>query len=116
VSELQKILNSEAALAKSKTKFAEMQHLKKKLQQRRQDGRLLYDSWRSTKDWKQWRNQQLDKQNWQCASCGSQMSFGKITYLANGDFILEPQHPAVEHTLPKSLFPLRSFYTLPVPH
>ncbi len=33
------------------------------------------------------------------------MGFGPKTYLPNGDFTLEPQHPTVEHVLPKSLFP-----------
>ncbi|MCY7277147.1 MAG: HNH endonuclease [Phormidesmis sp. CAN_BIN44] len=49
--------------------------------------------------------QQLEQQNWKCTYCGKRMGFGERTYLANGDFSLEPHHPTVDHILPKSLFP-----------
>ena len=105
MSELPKILGSEATLAQVEAKFAQTKRAKEKLKQQRNDGKLLYNNWRGSKDWQQWRMQQLERQNWECACCGNQMKFGKITYLANGKFILEPQHPTVEHTLPKAFFP-----------
>lgn len=48
---------------------------------------------------------QLELQKWQCAYYRKLMKLGKITYLSNGGFILEPDHPTVEHILPKSFFP-----------
>lgn len=105
MSELPHILNLEAAIAETEAKFAQVKQLKAKLKQRRSDGKLLYNNWQGSSDWHQWRMQQLDRQDWKCACCTQQMSFGEKTYLANGDFTLEPQHPTVDHVLPKSLFP-----------
>jgi 5-methylcytosine-specific restriction endonuclease McrA len=105
MSELPKIVNSEAALAEAEAKFAQTQQAKEKLKQQRRDGKLLYSNWQGSDDWQQWRMQQLEKQNWKCACCTRQMSFGEKTYQANGDFTLEPQHPTVDHILPKSFFP-----------
>lgn len=105
MSELSKLLNSEAALSEAEAKVAQTQQAKEKLRQRRRDGKLLYDNWQGSRDWQQWRLQQLERQNWKCAYCAQQMGFGEKTYLGNGDFTLEPQHPTVDHMLPKSLFP-----------
>lgn len=105
MSELSKLINSEAALSQAEAKVAQAQQAKEKLRQRRRDGKLLYDNWQGSRDWQQWRLQQLERQNWKCACCAQQMGFGEKTYLGNGDFTLEPQHPTVDHMLPKSLFP-----------
>ncbi|MBD2095118.1 HNH endonuclease [Trichocoleus sp. FACHB-591] len=105
MSESPQIPDSDVALAAAETKFAQAQQLQKKLKQRRSDGKLLYEGWQGSQDWHNWRMQQLERQNWKCACCSIQMGFGEKTYLANGDFMLEPQHPTVEHILPKSLFP-----------
>lgn len=105
MSELPHILNAEANLAEAEAKFAQTKKLKEKLKQRRNDGTLLYDQWRDSNDWKQWRAQQLEQQNWRCVCCSQQMRFGRITHLPNGGFTLELQHPTVDHILPKSFFP-----------
>lgn len=105
MSELSKLLNSEAALSEAEAKVAQTQQAKENLRQRRRDGKLLYDNWQGSRDWQQWRLQQLERQNWKCACCAQRMGFGEKTYLGNGDFTLEPQHPTVDHMLPKSLFP-----------
>lgn len=105
MSELPQILNSETVLAEAESKFAQTKQLEENLKQRRNDGKLLYDNWQSSSDWHLWRMQQLEQQNWKCACCGQLMRFGKKIYLPNGSFTLEPQHPTVDHVLPKSLFP-----------
>ncbi|MEP1079574.1 HNH endonuclease [Leptolyngbya sp. PL-A3] len=105
MSELAKILNSETALTQAETKIAQTRQIKARLKHRRNDGKLLYDNWQGSSNWHQWRMHQLERQGWKCVCCDKQMGFGEKTYLANGDFRLEPQHPTVEHILPKSLFP-----------
>lgn len=105
MSEFERLTESERALAQAEEKFTRTKKAKEKLKQRRSDGKLLYDNWRGTADWKEWREQQLERQNWQCAWCSKQMKFGEKVHLANGDFALEPQHPTIDHVLPKSFFP-----------
>lgn len=101
---LEQILLSEGNLMQAEKRFRETQAIEEKLSQRRNDGKLLYDGWRGSQDWRQWRTQQLERQGWQCDSCGKRMVFGEKIYLANGDFKLNPDHPTVEHILPKCYF------------
>ncbi|MBD2068912.1 HNH endonuclease [Leptolyngbya sp. FACHB-671] len=105
MSELLRIIDSETALAQAEEKFAQTKRTRENLKQRRNDGKLLYNSWQGSNDWHQWRIQQLEHQGWKCACCSKQMGFGEKTYLDNGDFTLEPHHPTVDHILPKSFFP-----------
>jgi len=102
---LEEILVSEENIKQAEKQFLEAKALEEKLRQRRNDGTLLYEGWRGSQDYRQWRTSQLELQKWQCAYCGKLMKPGKITYLSNGNFILEPDHPTVEHILPKSFFP-----------
>lgn len=99
------IVELQENLAQAEQKFNQAKHLKDVLRRRRSDGKMLYDGWRNTPDWQQWRTRQLDRQNWRCGCCGQAMAFGEKIYLANGDFELQPDHPTVDHILPKSLFP-----------
>jgi 5-methylcytosine-specific restriction endonuclease McrA len=99
------IVKSQDNIAQAEKKFAQAKQLKDALRKRRSDGKILYDGWRNTSDWQQWRIRQLDLQNWRCGYCEQAMAFGEKIYLANGDFELQPTHPTVDHILPKSLFP-----------
>jgi 5-methylcytosine-specific restriction endonuclease McrA len=102
---LDEIVKSQGNLAQADKKFAQAKRLKNALRRQRRDGKLLYEGWRYTSDWQQWRLQQLHQQNWLCACCGKVMVFGEKICLTNGDFDLQPNHPTVDHILPKSLFP-----------
>ena len=105
MAEIEKILRSEENLAIAEQKFAAAQQQENHLRQRRKDGKLIYDGWVNSPSWQQWRTQQLERQKWLCACCGLRMGFGEKNYLPNGDFKLEPQHPTVDHILPKAFFP-----------
>lgn len=96
---------SKDSLAEAEQKFTQAKRFQLALQQNRRKGRHFYDGWRNSVDWKQWRAQQLERQNWQCVCCEQVMKFGEKTHLTNGDFILQPNHPTVDHVLPKSYFP-----------
>jgi 5-methylcytosine-specific restriction endonuclease McrA len=102
---LEQILLAEENLMQAEKQLLEAKALEEKLWQQRNDGKLLYKDWILTADWHQWRLQQLERQKWQCAYCGKLMVFGKRMDLPNGGFWLAPNHPTVEHILPKSYFP-----------
>jgi hypothetical protein len=105
MSELEWLQRAEQNLTEAEQQFHKAQAAQDKLEQRRKDGKLLYDGWRGTPDWYHWRIQQLDHQNWLCACCGKKMVLGEKIDLPNGDFTLDPDHPTVGHILPKSYFP-----------
>lgn len=102
---LEQILLSEKNLSQAGKQLRETKVIEEELKKRRSDGKLLYDGWRNTQDWHQWRAGQLERQRGRCASCEKQMKFGETLKLANGNFILKPDHPTVEHVLPKCYFP-----------
>ncbi|BAU13047.1 unknown protein [Leptolyngbya sp. NIES-3755] len=105
MSSFDEMMRSSIDLSEIDQKFTQAKQLQNALRQQRKDGRLLYEQWRNTADWKQWRAKQLERQNWRCNCCNQLMELGQTVYLANGDFLLQPNHPTVDHVLPKSLFP-----------
>lgn len=106
---LEQILLLEENLVQAEKQFREAEMFEEKLRQQRSDGKLLYEGWRTTQDFYQWRDQQLERQKWQCACCQKPMRSGEVTYLPSGKFMLEPDHPTVDHILPKSYFPDMAF-------
>lgn len=105
MSSFDEIVRSSIDLSEIDQKFSQAKQLQNALRQQRKDGKLFYEQWRNTADWKQWRAHQLERQNWQCTCCLQVMKLGQTIFLANGDFKLQPNHPTVDHVLPKSLFP-----------
>lgn len=101
---LEQLLKAEENQKLAEKQFLEAKAFEKKLRQRREDGRFLYEGWRGTSDWQKWRLSQLERQNWQCACCGKLMQFSEKTKLPTGNVVLHPDHPTVEHVLPKSYF------------
>jgi len=102
---LEQILCSEENLRQAENQLHQTKAIEKALQEKRSVGKLLYQGWVGTKNWNQWRTLQLEAQGWQCAICGQRMRLGPKIKLASGKLKLRPDHPTVEHILPKCYFP-----------
>lgn len=102
---LDKIQKAEKELFQVQSDLVQIDNFEKRLKKRRGFGKAIYDSWRVTDSWYQWRQKQLEKQQWKCASCSRKMKFSTIIRSSQGRLLLQPDHPTVDHILPKCYFP-----------